>query len=94
MRDPQNILFDVLEAYEHWEADQPEPMIDAGGVAVPIGQAVGRLWHCRQMMPSRLRRNVLDLIRHGEKQHTELTLATYAQAARIVKLRINEAKTT
>lgn len=92
MRDPQNILFDVLEAYEHWEAGQLEPTIEVGEEAFPIGRAVGRLWSCRDWMPNRLRANVLDLICHGEKQHTLNTLATYAQAARTLKLRINEAK--
>ncbi|WAJ27394.1 hypothetical protein [Antarcticirhabdus aurantiaca] len=36
-------------------------------------------------MPDSLRRNVLGLIRHGEKQHTEISLYSYSQATQIVK---------
>ncbi len=42
-------------------------------------------------MPNRLRHAVLEHIAYGETMRTEETLSTYAQAARIMRRRIQEA---
>ncbi len=85
------LLFDILEAYEAWETGEAEPKVEVGDRSIPISKACGLLWSRREWMPNRLRQDVLHLIRYGEKNHTLNTLATYAQAARIVKRRIDEA---
>lgn len=92
MRKANIILADVTEAYEAWAEHEPEPTVDIAGKLMPIGEAVGRLWRCRDLMPNRLGRDVLAFTRHGETPRTEASLATYSQTARIVKQRINEAK--
>lgn len=85
------VLSDLIEAYEAWNDHEPEPTILVSERAVTITAATGLLWHCREWMPNRLRRSVLDHIARGEPAHTETSLATYAQAARIMRRRIREA---
>ncbi len=73
------ILSDLIEAYEAWGENDPEPSIVVGDQAIRITVATGKLWHCRELMPNRLRRAVLEHIVYGETSKTETTLSTYGQ---------------
>lgn len=67
-------LFEAVEAYEIWEDNTPEPVIEIRGQSLPISRVCGMLWNCTDIMPW-LTCSALEL-RHG---------STYAQGARHLK---------
>ena len=57
---------EALDAYESWEAGEPEPTIHIQGSDMPISKLCGLLWNCSDTMPARLCTSMGDMASPAE----------------------------
>ena len=82
----------AVDAYEVWEAGDPEPTVNIEGSSTPISRVFGLYWNNADKMPGRLRRNVCELAEDiGDVRRGEGSFATYAQGARAMLELIKQA---
>lgn len=75
---------DALDAYEAWEHDMSEPLVEFEGQSVPISSVFGRMRSCSDLLPIRILEDVAAVVPErllvfGEEQ------LTYADAARVLR---------
>jgi len=76
---------DALEAFEGWRAGDVEPAVDCDGRQTAISAVFGRMRTCTDLMPVRILDDVLDLVDGPAAASLDGAMATYAEAARILR---------
>ena len=80
---------DAVEAFERWDGTGPEPTVEFEVNYEPqqitISKACGLLWHCTDITPSDVDRQVRDLVGEDAKLPKR---RTYAAAARAIRCSI------
>lgn len=76
---------DALEAFEGWKPGEVEPMVDCDGRRTAISAVFGRMRTCTDIMPVRILDDALDLVGRSAAAALDQPMATYAEAARMLR---------
>lgn len=84
------LLIECCTALDCWNPGDPEPTIVIGAREIPLGKAIGRLWHDADFIPNRFQVWVAEYLDRYDDRRAE-DIGTYAQAARVLKAARNRA---
>ncbi|WP_343316018.1 hypothetical protein AAIB41_14675 [Brucella sp. BE17] len=84
---------DAVDAYEDWNLDVSEPVVQVNGKVTRISVIFRRLWNCTDLVPNRTLETLRDIVPatlvHAERWKEN---ATFAEAARIMRTALERRK--
>lgn len=63
----------AIEAFYHWRPGDPLPMVEFEAREISLHEAMGKVWHCTDVLPS----DYFDLVDHPPIRRTYAAMARF-----------------